>query len=124
VSLYRFGQIVMAWIQDGKGGTKERPAIIISNDEQCKSDAALLVIAISTSIKLPLPDYHFIVHDSHDHDGITGLSRPSVAKCDWVREIPRQRIIKSLGCVPDDLLDAIVRRYDSLQEDLDFDDWQ
>ena len=123
MSRYRFGQIVLVWMKDADGKTKERPAIIISPDHECESDEILLFLAISTSIKYPLPDYHFYVHNSYDLDGCTGLSRPSVAKCDWVREIPRRRILRSMGYVPDDLMEVIIRRFDSLQADLDFEDW-
>ena len=124
MSLYRFGQIVLVWMKDRDGKIKERPAIIISCDAECESDDVLYFIAVSTSIVRPLPDYHFVIHDSHCHDKRTGLTRPSVAKCNWPREIHRDRILRSMGYVPDDLMEVIITRFDALQADLDFDDWQ
>jgi hypothetical protein len=124
VSLYRHGQIVLVWMKDNAGKIKERPALIISRDDECESDDVLYFIAISTSIEHPLPDYHFVVHESYHPDKYTGLSRPSVAKCNWPREINRNRIIKSMGYMPDNLLEVILARFDELQADPDFDDWQ
>ena len=124
MSLYRFGQIVLVWMKDAKGKIKERPAIIISSDAECESEEVLYFIAISTSINRPLPDYHFVIHDSYQHDNHTGLSRRSVVKCNWVREISRGRIISSKGYVPDELMELIIRRFDDLQADLDFEGWE
>jgi hypothetical protein len=51
---YYFGQIVFAYIDDGRGSTKSRQALIISSDEECNSGADLLVLAISKRIEDPL----------------------------------------------------------------------
>ena len=104
MSLYFFGQVVCAYIDDGRGSTKSRPCVIISSDEECSSGTDLLVIAITKGIENPCPTYHFKVHDAFVRDPATGLDFPGVAKCNWVREIKQSRIEKRLGTMPDDLL--------------------
>jgi len=71
-----------------------------------------------------MPDYHFVVHDSHDAHYITGLTYPCVAKCNWPREIEERRVIRSLGTMPDELLAKICEAYDRICDDDDFDNWQ
>lgn len=121
---YYFGQIILAWINDGRGGTKDRPALIISSDEECESGDELLVIAITKAIENPSPPYHFVVHDSRTLDPTTGLDAPCAAKCNWVREVSQGRILKVLGTLPDALLEQIVHAFDRLYSDETFNDWQ
>ena len=45
---FRFGQIVDAYISDGTRNTKDRPALIISNDDDNDQGLDLLVITITT----------------------------------------------------------------------------
>jgi mRNA-degrading endonuclease toxin of MazEF toxin-antitoxin module len=116
---FRYGQIVEAYISDGTGKTKERPALIISGDE----GRDLLVIAITRSVEDPRPDHHVIVHSDHKRDPVTGLNAPCVAKCNWVREIKQDKVIRSVGTMPIDLLKTIVETFDKIQGDADFEDW-
>jgi mRNA-degrading endonuclease toxin of MazEF toxin-antitoxin module len=123
VGRFRFGQIIEAYVSDGTGGTKERPALIISNDDDNDRGRDLLVIAITRSIEDPKPDYHVIVHQGWKRDPLTGLGAPCVAKCNWVREVKQDRVMRSLGRMPQDRLKVIVETYDKIQADPDFDDW-
>jgi mRNA-degrading endonuclease toxin of MazEF toxin-antitoxin module len=118
------GLIAQVWVMNGKGETKERPAVIIERDENCQAGGPYLAIAITKSIEDPMPDYHFVVHDGHYKHPITGLIYPCVAKCNWAREIEERRVISSLGTMPDDLLEKICQAYDRLCDDDEFDDWQ
>lgn len=120
---FRFGQIIEAYISDGTGRTKERPALIISNDDDNDDGQELLVIAITRSIEDPKPDYHIVVHQDWKRDPVTGLSAPCVAKCHWVREVKQDKVIRSLGKMPQALLEAIVEAFDGIQADDKFDDW-
>jgi mRNA-degrading endonuclease toxin of MazEF toxin-antitoxin module len=87
VGRFQFGQIVLAYISDGHGRTKERPALIISSDEENDRGDDLQLIAITTKIESPRPFYQVVVHDSFNPDARTGLGAPCVAKCNWVRDV-------------------------------------
>jgi mRNA-degrading endonuclease toxin of MazEF toxin-antitoxin module len=122
VGRFRFGQIIEAYISDGRR-TKERPVLIISRDEENDEGKDLLVIAITKNIEEPRPDYHVIVHRDWKRDPVTGLTAPCVAKCNWATDVKQDNVIRSLGRMPQDLLDAIVEAFERIQADGDFDDW-
>jgi hypothetical protein len=80
VGLYYFGQIIDTDIDDGKGGIKNRPAVIISSDSECESESEVLVIAITQSIEDPSLPYNYQVPDVCALGPSTGLGFPRVAK--------------------------------------------
>lgn len=120
---FRFGQIIEVFVTDGMGRTKERPALIISKDEENDQGQDLLVIAITKRIEEPCPPHHIIVHRDWKRDPATGLNAPCVAKCNWVREVKQSRVIRSLGHLPIDLLEVIIDTFDRIQADPAFNDW-
>jgi mRNA-degrading endonuclease toxin of MazEF toxin-antitoxin module len=124
VGRHQFGQIVLAYIDDGNRRTKERPVVIISSDDECDRGVPLQVVAISKSIEDPCPPYHFVVHSSHALSPYTGLNAPCVAKCNWVREIDQSRVIRLLGYANDELSEKILQAVNDLFDDDDFDGWQ
>jgi RecB family endonuclease NucS len=81
------------------------------------------VIAITRSIEDPKPDHHIVVHRDWKRDPVTGLTAPCVAKCNWVREVNPDRVIRSLGKLPQDVLEVIVETFDRIQADDGFDEW-
>jgi mRNA-degrading endonuclease toxin of MazEF toxin-antitoxin module len=123
VSRFRFGQIVIASIPDGKGKTKDRPVVIIDNDVDAAT-TEILVICISTTMDRKAPYYHVQVHNSNRRDPVTGLSRRCWAKCNFAKEIPISRIKSSRGDMRDDLMEEIVKAFDQLMNDTKFADWQ
>jgi mRNA-degrading endonuclease toxin of MazEF toxin-antitoxin module len=123
VGRFGFGQIIEAYISDGTGRTKERPAVIISSDGDNDQGQDLLVIAITKRIEDPKPDHHVVVHREWKRDPVMGLTAPCVAKCNWVREVKQDKVLRSLGKMPLDLLKVIVEAFDKIQADSDFDDW-
>jgi mRNA-degrading endonuclease toxin of MazEF toxin-antitoxin module len=120
---YHFGQILLAYVKDGQGHTKEHPVIVIDTDEACTSDDPLQVMVISTRIRIDCPHYHIKVHESYKLNHKTGLYEPCVAKCNWCQEIEYRRIISSMGSLPDDLLDLIIDKVNELLDDEAFIDW-
>jgi mRNA-degrading endonuclease toxin of MazEF toxin-antitoxin module len=119
VGRFQFGQIILAHMSDGHGHTKERPSLIISSDEANDRGEDLQVIAITTKIEYPCPRYHFIIQP----EAANGLGARSVAKCNWVRDVPQNRVIRSLGYLDMDLMTKIVERFDELLNDDTFDGW-
>lgn len=119
-----YGTIVWAPFDDGKGGTKDRPAVIIERNANCNGGGPVLAVATTKSSNLPMPYYHIMVHNSNFHHRVTGLRYPCVAKCNWTRELDQRRIMRKLGDMPDDLLGAISDAFDRIQADPNFDAWQ
>ncbi len=120
---FQFGQIIEAYISDGHGRTKERPALIISSDLDNDRGEDLQVVAITTKIENPSPPYHIVIASMSKPDPRTGLSRPCVAKCNWLRNVKQNKVIRSRGYVDPDLLDEIVDQLDKLYSDKTFNDW-
>ena len=120
---FRFGQVIEAYISDGTGRTKERPAVVISNDDDNDQGQDLLVIAITRRIEdLETGPSRRRPSglETRSGDGPHGSLR---AKCHWVREVKQDKVIRSLGMMPPDLLKVIVEAFDKIQADPDFDDW-
>jgi mRNA-degrading endonuclease toxin of MazEF toxin-antitoxin module len=113
VGRFQFGDIIVAYMSDGHGRTKDRPSLIISSDEENDRGEDLQVIAITTKIECPCPPYHFVISP----DAANGLSAPSVAKCNWVRDVPQNKVIKSVGYLDEGILTAIVDAFDKLYEE-------
>ena len=120
---FYFGQILLAYVRDGEGHTKEHPVIIIDSDEGCASGAPIQVVVISTKVKDPCPHFHLRVHDTSEFDPRTGLYEPCVVKCNWCQEVEHRRIIKPMGSIPDDMLDLIINKINELLDDDNFTDW-
>lgn len=117
---YRFGQVLWVYFRFEKGGgykstTKSRPVIIIDDDDSIDEDE-IMVVPVSTKFTYPLTEYQILVHRSHVHDSNTGMSQPSVAKCDESTTISSERIDERRGLLADDLLDAVVDAFDRFYE--------
>ena len=80
---FRFGQIVYAFVRDGRGSTKEHPVLIISEDFDERVEDTLLVIVISsTPNRGPIPDYHIEVHNGSGTDSASTHGVPtSIRRC-------------------------------------------
>ena len=123
MSRFYFGQIVGAYIDDGKGKTKERPVVIISDDDDYSLTGELLVVPISKRPEIPCPFYHLQVHHTHNKDHVTGLYYPCWAKCNWTRWIEIRRIQSPWGHLPDEVLTKLVEIFDAIYNDDKFADW-
>ena len=118
VGRFHVGQVVQASVLDGRGNTKIRPILIISvGDPRVPDD--LFALVITGSIENPCPSYHIVVGP----DDVRGLTKLSVIKCNWTRTISPHRVIRSLGTVPDDLLDSVLDEYEKLLDDFEFQGW-
>jgi mRNA-degrading endonuclease toxin of MazEF toxin-antitoxin module len=120
---YYFGQILLAYVKDGHGHTKDHPVLIVGSDEDCNSGGPLQVVVISTKIQVPCPDYHILVHDSQKTDPHTGLYEPCVVKCNWFQDVEYRRVIRAVGSMPDDKLKIIIDNINLLLEDKSFTNW-
>lgn len=120
---FSFGQIVLVYFSDGRGRTKERPCVVISSNNSNDSGEPLQVVAITGIFDDPPPSHHVLLPWKPDGSGPTGLNKPCVAKCNWLREVDQHKVIKSVGYLPTDLVDRIVTEFDRIYEDESFTDW-
>jgi mRNA-degrading endonuclease toxin of MazEF toxin-antitoxin module len=123
VGRFSFGQIILAYFSDGKGRTKERPCVIISSNTSNDSGEPLQVVAITGVFDEPPPSHHVPLPWTRDGSGPTGLNKPCVAKCNWLREVDQHKVIKSVGYLPAEMVDRIVVEFDRLYEDESFTEW-
>ena len=121
---YYFGQIVGAYLGDGKGRTKERPALIVEDDDDGDITDEILVLAITKKPSTPCPYYHIQVHSSYRKDSDTGLYYPCWVKCNWARVLKKSKITSTWGHMPSGLLESIIEAYDRLFADKTFSGWQ
>lgn len=105
-------------MSDGRGSVKARPVLIISvGDDRIPDD--LLVLAVTGSIENPCPAHHIPIALGQ----VRGLTKPSVIKCNWPLDISPHRVLRSIGDLPDDLLELAFLAYDNLLNDAEFRGW-
>lgn len=97
----RRGTIIWIELTDQHGANpKERPALVLSSDDQIAAGTPIVVAAISTQFSRPLLS-HWIELPSHPQgDPITGLYQPSVVKSDWLKRVTQQEVIREAGRAP------------------------
>ena len=80
---------------------KTRPALILSNDINNQYSETVTVIPITSNISKIFP---FEVMLSRDKSGLT---KDSKAKCNQIRTIDKQRMVKNIGKVIPDIMKEI-----------------
>jgi hypothetical protein len=111
------GRIVLVNIPDPQGrNPKDRPVVIVTATDEITDQDSFFGVAISGKIEKPLPQSCVrLPWDRRGHPR-TGLSKPSVARCDWLVEIGSKNVTKMLGFVPDKQLQQIIDIVDKLQQ--------
>jgi mRNA-degrading endonuclease toxin of MazEF toxin-antitoxin module len=112
-----YGRIVLVPIAAGHGNTKRHPAVIVSPNDEIRSGADLLVVAVSTQIEEPRPSYHVPLPWQRPRHPRTGLNKPNVAKCNWFAKVDPGAVIKILGFVPSPELARIEEELRKLRAD-------
>lgn len=109
----RYGQIVLADVDDGRGHVKARPVVIVTATADIAAGAPLLTVCVSTQIEDPTPPEHVKLPWSNPRHPRTGLNKPNVAKCNWYVLVDPAAVIEIKGFVPTRQMaeiDAILRR--------------
>jgi hypothetical protein len=104
------GQIVEVEITDPRGQNKKpRPVVILTATRELSLADEFVVAAISSSFVEPLPPDSILLPWSPDGRAKSGLTKPSVAKCRWLRRVTRKDIISLRGCLPAMVMRDIMR---------------
>ena len=100
ISFPKRGEIWLVRLDPAVGSEikKTRPALIISNDINNQHASLATVLPISDK---GAKVYPFEVAIS---EGISGLSKPSKIKCQQIRTIDKERLVKKLGTVEKELM--------------------
>jgi mRNA-degrading endonuclease toxin of MazEF toxin-antitoxin module len=118
VAAYRFGQIVIVKDMLDPNGVnpKDRPAVIITHDDEILSGHTLAVVAISTILPgRPIPPHHVQLPWDRQGHPRTGLKNNCAAVYTWIEEIQESRILRPIGRAPDRKLEAIALGIASLK---------
>ena len=102
----RHGDVVLVRLDPAEGREirKTRPAIVVSNNVACRLDAVVQIVPVTSIPKRALRPYESrIKHES------CGLEKPSRAVANQLRTVARQRIIKRLGHLDADEVEALHR---------------
>ena len=104
------GQVVEVVIADPRGQNKKpRPAVVLSATDELSSADEFVVVAISTKLTDPLPPDWILLPWSSDGRTKSGLTRPSVAKCRWLRKVTRKEIVYVRGWLPNTVMRDIMQ---------------
>src|SRR5438105_3407893 len=106
----RCGQIIWTEIADTNGILKERPAVIITRDDEISASGLLEVVAITSKVPEPLPDDHVLLPWHAQGHPRTGLNRKSAAVCSWMVQIAAKDVQSVSGTVPGSVFVKIVSK--------------
>ena len=94
------GPIVWAEIADANGIRKDRPAVIVTPDDEITATGLLKVVAVPSTLQDPLPADHVLLPWHAQGHPRTGLNRKCAAVCSWLAEISAQDVQSISGRVP------------------------
>jgi len=102
----RHGDVVLVRLDPAEGREirKTRPAIVVSNDVACRLDAVVQIVPVTSIPKRALRPF-----ECHIGLEASGLGKPSRAVVNQLRTVARQRIIKRLGHLDADEIEALHR---------------
>lgn len=112
---YQFGDIVdVENVPDPWGrNPKTRPVLIITPNDETAKVRQLVGVAISSTSLPPkptlLPDDWVELPFADRGLCMTGLSKRSVAKCQWIVEVPKDRITRKRGVAPSDRIQQVIQ---------------
>lgn len=107
--LYPRGTIVIAsQLVDPQGeNPKDRPVILVIDclDEHDRAFG----VAITSQIDKPIPEFCCYLPYQAQGNCRTGLTQESVANCKWLAEVAREDILRTIGHMPSDLFEAMLK---------------
>jgi hypothetical protein len=115
-ALFDFGDILLVKdVLDPLGkNPKTRPVVCLDDFEEIKDSQTFLGLATSTKFRFPLQFDEVLLYDRLGVRDRTGLSKPCVAKCEWIFTFEKARIVKKLGAAFEHQLQQIIEKLDLL----------
>jgi hypothetical protein len=116
IALFDFGDILLVKdVLDPLGkNPKTRPIVCLDDFSDIKKSPTFLGLATTTKFRFPLQFDEVLLYDRLGVRDRTGLSKPCVAKCEWLYTFEKERIIKKLGAAFEHQLQLIIEKLDAL----------
>ncbi|MCH7751880.1 MAG: type II toxin-antitoxin system PemK/MazF family toxin [Planctomycetes bacterium] len=109
------GCIVRAEVRDPQGGNpKIRPLVIVTATEEITACDTVVGTAITSVFSEPLQVDEVALPWHASGFARTSLTKPCVAKCSWLCEIAKGRIIETKGSVLSAQMKEIIEKVKSL----------
>jgi mRNA-degrading endonuclease toxin of MazEF toxin-antitoxin module len=103
------GTIVIASVPDPAGGNpKERPLVVISSTVDVEAGKPVVAAAISTQFAEPLAPTEVRLPFHPKGSARTGLTKPCVAKCNWLCTLQQSAVRATRGYVSGKVLKSIL----------------
>jgi mRNA-degrading endonuclease toxin of MazEF toxin-antitoxin module len=103
------GSIVIAMVADPSGANpKERPLVVVSPSAAIKTGEPIVAAAISTQFNEPVLATEVKLPFHPKGTARTGLTKPCVAKCDWLCTLQPEDIRAIRGYVSGETLKSIL----------------
>ncbi len=111
MTLLHQGRIVWVTVRDPNGqNPKERPAVIVTATAEILPDRPIVAVAITGTLKNPLPPECVVLPWHRDKHPRTGLNKRCAAQCRWLIEIDPGEIKDYAGIVPEAIMVEILAR--------------
>lgn len=105
------GRIIWVTVCDPNGeNPKERPAVIITATSEIELDKPIVAVAITGTLKDPLPPEYVELPWHRNKHPRTGLKKRCAAQCHWLIVIKQNDIKEYGGIVPESKMVEILAR--------------
>ena len=105
------GSVILVELMDPQGrNPKVRPAIVVTEDRTIQAGGPINVVAVTSSVTLPLSETHVELPWNASGSAGSGLKKRSVAVCDWLLPIERTQIERVIGHLPSPITLQILSR--------------
>lgn len=92
----------------GGGEAKTRPVILL--DDCCDADEFIVGVAVTSEFNRPLEPFAVELPFGSHGKCKTGLTKPSIAHCEWIVKSHPSDVCERVGYVTDDILLQIAER--------------
>ena len=103
------GSVIRAWVTDPRDGNpKPRPLVVISKTSEISQTSVFFAVAITGVFDEPLQDDEVLLPWHPSGKCKSGLVKPCIAKCSWLRQLLVTDVIEVKGHLRGHELDAVV----------------
>lgn len=105
------GSIIKASVLDPQSrNRKERPLVLLTPTLIIPQAPVLVAVAITSTLRDPLPDTYVLLPWHNARHPVTGLNRKCAAVCDWRTELKPEDILAVTGRCPSRELGEILTK--------------